>query len=106
MKINKNKNKTLINYCKENETLQIEFVQNPNLRKHFQLHRHELAKRNSPNTKNERDLFHATDKSTMDKIVKNGFNRSYAGSATGRCSGHPGRVSRNNSGLQLNHLFI
>ena len=22
------------------------------------------------------------------------------------CSGHPGRESRNNSGLQLNHLFI
>uniref|UniRef100_A0A4W5R6L2 Poly [ADP-ribose] polymerase n=1 Tax=Hucho hucho TaxID=62062 RepID=A0A4W5R6L2_9TELE len=61
-----------------NKIIKIERVQNPNLWKSFQIKKQEIKDRND-GVINERRLFHATSKGTIEHINKNGFNRSYAG---------------------------
>ena len=69
--------------------LSIERVQNPKLYRSYVQEKQHIQKRrqreiNSGSACLEVKAFHGTSENAVDQIVNNGFNRSYAGSATGK----------------------
>ncbi|KAI3372981.1 hypothetical protein L3Q82_023426 [Scortum barcoo] len=67
--------------------ISIERVQNPTLWQNYQLMKKQMEKKNK-HTNNERMLFHGTKDSAIDRINKQGFNRSYAGTHVGAAIGN------------------
>jgi len=61
------------------EILKIERIQNPRLYVMYTAHKKTMDKDDSPNKINEQKLFHGCAKDAAQKIIHQGFNRSYAG---------------------------
>ncbi|XP_070569579.1 protein mono-ADP-ribosyltransferase PARP14-like isoform X2 [Ptychodera flava] len=64
---------------KPNSIVQIERIQNPKLYRQYFVERQTMVAKNKPEIQNERKLFHGTAEDSIEKINKNGFNRSFAG---------------------------
>ena len=71
--------KTMIKGSNYSDIVKIQRVQNPKLYGCYQKTKEEMERVNPPGHLNEKQLFHGTDVSSMEKINVNGFNRSYAG---------------------------
>ena len=71
--------KTMVKGSNFSEIVKIQRVQNPKLYGCYQKAKEEMERVNPPGHPNERQLFHGTDATSMEKINVNGFNRSYAG---------------------------
>ena len=61
------------------DIVSIERIQNPILYGQYVSRRSEMEKRNPPDCKNERWLFHGTSPDVVNAITTQGFNRSFQG---------------------------
>ncbi|XP_075037347.1 LOW QUALITY PROTEIN: protein mono-ADP-ribosyltransferase PARP14-like [Mixophyes fleayi] len=61
-----------------NRILKIERIQNKDLWMNYEIKKKSIDTKNG-STNNERQLFHGTDSNSIQNVIHNGFNRSYAG---------------------------
>ncbi len=61
------------------DIVRIQRIQNPKLYSSYAQAKEQMSKTNPPNHQNERQLFHGTDISSVNRINTNGFNRTFAG---------------------------
>ncbi|XP_045175124.2 uncharacterized protein LOC123536214 [Mercenaria mercenaria] len=66
--------------CKPNQIITITRLENKFMWLQYQTKKKQLEKQN-PNKQNERRLWHGTNIETVPKIIKNGYDRSFAGNA-------------------------